>query len=197
MRGEARNGVRTLIGALILLGVFQALSYAIGTGAMLMIVPQDVASRLSGLPQALNIAMTKLHASGLYPAVLVATALSMLGGMSAWFGAAARLPFAVGVDRMLPKALGYRDPKTDAPTVAIWMQAVLVIPIMALSALGANLAGAYDFVRIDGRADLSSFHTFGCLPPTGSSSRGHPPGSTSARPVGPKWGGSSPCWAWP
>ncbi len=146
MRGEARNGVKTLIGALVLLGVFQALSYAIGTATMLMILPQDLASRLGGLPQALNVATSKLHASGLYPVVLLATALSMLGGMSAWFGAAARLPFAVGVDRMLPKALGYRDPKTGAPRVAIWMQAVLVIPIMALSALGANLAGAYDFV---------------------------------------------------
>ena len=146
MRGEAKKGVRTLIGALILLGIFQALSYAGGTAAMMMIVPQDVASRLGGLPQALNVAMTKLHATGLYPAVLLATALSMLGGMSAWFGAAARLPFAVGVDRMLPKALGYRDPKTGAPRVAIWMQALLVIPIMALSALGSSLSGAYDFV---------------------------------------------------
>ena len=146
MRGEAKNGVKTLIGALILLGVFQALMYAGGTAAMLAIVPQDVASRLGGLPQALNAAMSKLHAAPWFPIVLLCVALSMLAGLSAWFGAAARLPFAVGIDRMLPKALAYRDPKTGAPTVSLWMQAALTIPIMALGAAGASVAGAYDFV---------------------------------------------------
>lgn len=146
MRSEGKNGVKTLVGALILLGVFQALSYAGGTAAMLAIVPQDVASRLGGLPQALNAAMTRLHATAWYPLILLATALPMFGGLSAWFGAAARLPFAIGVDRMLPKALSYLDPKTGAPTVALWLQAALTVPIMALSAAGNSVAGAYDFV---------------------------------------------------
>jgi amino acid transporter len=113
---------------------------------MLAIVPPDVASRLSGLPQALHVAMTSLHAAPWFPLVLLAAAVSFLGGLSAWFGAAARLPFAIGVDRMLPKALGYRDPKTGAPTVSLWLQAALTVPIMVLSALGASVAGAYDFV---------------------------------------------------
>ncbi len=146
MRGEAKNGVKTLVGALVVLGLIQAVMYAGGTAAMLAIVPQDVASRLGGLPQALNVAMAKLHAAQGFPIVLLATALSLLGGMSAWFGAAARLPFAIGVDRMLPKAVGYRDPRTGAPTVALWLQAVLTLPIMALSAIGDSVAGAYDFV---------------------------------------------------
>lgn len=146
MRGEAKNGVKTLVGALILLGVFQAVSYAGGTAAMLAIVPQDLASRLGGLPQALHVAMTKLNATPWFPVLLLATALPLFGGLSAWFGAAARLPFAIGVDRMLPKALGYKDPKTGAPTVALWVQAVLTVPIMALSAAGNSVAGAYDFV---------------------------------------------------
>ena len=146
MRGEAKNGIKTLIGALVLLGLVQALLYAGGTAAMLAIVPADVASRLGGLPQALNAAMTKLHAAPCFPVVLLLTALSILGGLSAWFGAAARLPFAIGVDRMLPRAVGYRDPKTGAPTVSLWIQAVLTVPIMALSAIGASVAGAYDFV---------------------------------------------------
>jgi len=146
MRNEARNGVKTLVAALVALGLFQALSYAGGTMAMLAIVPQDVASRLGGLPQALNAAMTKLNAAPWFPIVLLASALAFFGGLSAWFGAAARLPFAIGVDRMLPRALGYRDPKTGAPTVSLWMQALLTVPVMALSAMGASVAGAYDFV---------------------------------------------------
>ena len=146
MRNDVKGGVKALVIALILVGTLQTLGYAGGTGAMLAIVPQDLASRLGGLPDALKVALDRLHILAILPYVLVAVALTFLGGMSAWFGAAARLPFAVGVDRMLPKVVGHVDPKTGAPTVAILIQALLTIAIMALSAAGATLAGAYDFV---------------------------------------------------
>ncbi len=145
-RDEAKNGVKTIIAALIALGIFQVMAYAGGTAAMLAIVPQDVASRLGGLPQALNVALTRLHATAAFPVILLATSLTILGGMSAWFGAAARLPFAIGIDRMLPKALAYRDPKTGAPTVSLWMQAAMTLPFMILSAAGNSVAVAYDFI---------------------------------------------------
>ncbi len=146
MRNEVKDGVRTVVKALILLGCLQTLGYAIGTGAMLMIVPQGLASRLGGLPEAIGIALDKLHLATTQPLFLVIVGLSLLGGLSAWFGAAARLPFAVGVDRMLPAALGRLDAKTGAPVTAIWIQAVLTIAVLGLSALGSSVAGAYDFV---------------------------------------------------
>ena len=146
MRNEVKGGVKTVVKALILLGGLQTLGYAIGTGAMLMIVPQTLASRLGGLPEAIGVALGKLHLTAAQPLFLVVIGLSLLGGLSAWFGAAARLPFAVGVDRMLPAALGRLDPKTGAPVTAIWIQATLTIAVLALSALGSTVAGAYDFV---------------------------------------------------
>eukprot|EP01042_Synura_sphagnicola_P031604 gene31604-40694_t len=146
MRNEVKGGVKTVVKALILLGLFQTLGFAIGTGAMLAIVPQSLASRLGGLPEAIGVTLDKMHLAGIQPAFLMVVALSLLGGMSAWFGAAARLPFAVGVDRMLPAVVGKLDPKTGAPVVAIWIQAVLTIGILGLSTLGSSVAGAYDFV---------------------------------------------------
>jgi len=146
MRNEARGGVKTIVGALILIGLLQVLGYAGGTAAMLAIVPQELASRLNGLPDALGVALGRLHVASFLPYILALTALSLIGGISAWFGAAARLPFAIGVDAMLPKALGHTDPKTGAPVAAILIQTLLVILVMALSTFGASLAGAYDFV---------------------------------------------------
>ncbi len=146
MRNEVRGGVKTVVRALGLLAILQTLGYAIGTGAMLMIVPQSLASRLGGLPEAIGVALGKLHLITVQPLFLVIVGLSLLGGLSAWFGAAARLPFAVGVDRMLPAAVGRLDPKTGAPVMAIWIQAVLTIVVLGLSALGSTVAGAYDFV---------------------------------------------------
>ena len=146
MRNEVKGGVKTVVRALGLLAILQTLGYAIGTGAMLMIVPQALASRLGGLPEAVGAALDKLHLVSAQPIFLLVIGLSLLGGLSAWFGAAARLPFAVGVDRMLPAAVGRLDPKTGAPVVAIWIQALLTIAVLALSALGSTVAGAYDFV---------------------------------------------------
>lgn len=146
MRNEVKGGVKTVVRALGLLAILQTLGYAIGTGAMLMILPQTLASRLGGLPEAIGAALDKLHLVAAQPAFLLIIGLSLLGGLSAWFGAAARLPFAVGIDRMLPAAVGRLDPKTGAPVVAIWIQALLTIAVLALSALGSTVAGAYDFV---------------------------------------------------
>lgn len=146
MRNEVKGGVKTVVRALGLLAILQTLGYAIGTGAMLMILPQTLASRLGGLPEAIGVALNKLHLATAQPVFLLVIGLSLLGGLSAWFGAAARLPFAVGVDRMLPAAVGRLDPKTGAPVVAIWIQALLTIAVLALSALGSTVAGAYDFV---------------------------------------------------
>jgi amino acid transporter len=146
MRNEVKGGVRTVVKALFLLGILQITGYAVGTAAMLMILPQDQASRLGGLPESVGVALTKLHVASLNPLFLTVIGLSLLGGMSAWFGAAARLPFAVGVDRMLPAAVGRLDAKTGAPVTAIWIQALLTIGVLGLSAFGSTVAGAYDFV---------------------------------------------------
>lgn len=146
LRNEAKGGVRQLALALALVGIFLALAYALGTVAMLLIIPQAEASRLGGLPEALELALQQLDASPWRPWVLGALAFALLGSMSAWFGAAARLPFAAGLDRVLPAALGRLDPKTGAPATAILVQTALVIAILALSLAGATLASAYDFL---------------------------------------------------
>ena len=146
LRNEAKGGVRQIARALILVGVFLAFAYALGSAAMLLLLPQDQASRLSGLPEALEIALRELGASAWGPWVLTLLALGLLGQMSAWFGAAARLPFAAGLDKVLPEAFGRRDPRTGAPIVAIAVQTILVIVLLALSQAGATFAAAYDFL---------------------------------------------------
>ena len=146
MRNDVKGGIKTIVPALILLGLLQTLGYAGGTAVMLMIVPHELASRLGGLPDTMAVALAQLHLDRVKPYIFLAIALTFLGGMSAWFGAAARLPFAVGVDRMLPGVVSYQDPKSGAPLVAIGLQAFLVLLIMGLSTLGATLGGAYDFV---------------------------------------------------
>ena len=147
LRNQAKGGAPQIARALVLIGVFLALAYTLGTAGMLMILPQDQASRLAGLPDAMQVALQKLKAPALQPWLLIGLASTMLGGLSAWFGAAARLPFAAGLDKSMPAVLAKLDPKTGAPTTAIWGQAVLVIALLALSQAGATVAAAYDYIN--------------------------------------------------
>ncbi|ESQ76037.1 APC family permease [Asticcacaulis sp. AC402] len=147
LRSEARGGVKTIVTALIMVGVGLAIAYALGTAAMLMILPQDMASRLDGLPGALGVAAEKIGLAAAGPWLTAGLALVMLGGLNAWFGVSARLPFAAGIDHVLPPAIGRQDPKTGAPYVAIWLQTALVVIIMIFSQAGVKtLAGVYDFI---------------------------------------------------
>ncbi len=146
LRGDVKGGTGGVLRALAIIGGILAVNYIAGTAAMLAILrPADV-SRLSGIPQALAAGLGRFGLSGLAPAAMILLALSMLGGFSAWFGVAARLPFVVGADRYLPAAFGRRDARTGAPVVSIVFQALAVIALIALSVAGASIKAGYDFL---------------------------------------------------
>jgi amino acid transporter len=56
---------------------------------------------------------------------LVAT--SSIGGVSAWFAAAARLPFMAGIDRFLPPAFGRLHRKYKTPYMALIVQGLIAV----------------------------------------------------------------------
>src|SRR6202012_5199457 len=99
-----------------------------------------------GLPDALALGLNSLGAGGIAPVILIGAFLYFLGSYSAWFGVAARLPFAAGVDSYLPAAFGRRDPKSGAPVISIATQTVIVAAIVILSQAGESLKGAYYFL---------------------------------------------------
>ena len=146
MRNEVAGGMRTVVRALVFVGLLLALAYVLGSAAMLTILRPEEATRLGGIPDALSASLHRLELGALAPAALLLLALSMLGSLSAWFGVAARLPFAVGVSQGLPAAFARRDPRTGAPTVSILVQAGLVILLLVLSQAGETLESAYDFL---------------------------------------------------
>ncbi len=146
LRGDVEGGTRQILRVLAVVGALLAVAYIAGTLAMLSILQPAEASRLSGVPDALRIALSRLGLGGFAPAALLLLGLSMLGGYSAWFGVAARLPFVIGVDHYLPSAFARRDARTGAPTTAILVQVAAVIALVLLSQAGATVKGAYDFL---------------------------------------------------
>jgi amino acid transporter len=143
---DVRGGVRQILRVLAVVGVLVVFAYMAGTLAMLAILRPDDASRLSGIPDALALAFSRLHLSPLAPAALILLGGTMLGSYSAWFGVAARLPFVIGVDHYFPAAFARRSPKTGAPTIAIIFQVIAVVALVFLGQAGASVKAAYDFL---------------------------------------------------
>jgi amino acid transporter len=146
LRNDVRGGMRTILAVLGGVALLQIAFFVTGTAAMLAILSPQAATRLSGLPDALILGLKTLGLGALAPIALVGGFLCSLGSYSAWFGVAARLPFAAGIDAVLPPAFGRRDPRSGAPVVAIAVQTVIVALIVVLSQAGDTLKGAYDFL---------------------------------------------------
>jgi len=146
LRNEVEGGMRTILCVLALVGVGSLVIYFAGTVAFLVILPKDALSRLAGFPDALRLGLAHVGASGLAPLVIGLFALSMLGQFTGWFGVAARLPFAAGIDAFLPPLFARRDAKTGAPVPAILLQASLTLAMILLGQAGASVAAAYDFM---------------------------------------------------
>jgi amino acid transporter len=70
--------------------------------------------------------------------------VSAIGGVAAWFAAAARLPIVAGVDRFLPPAFGRVHPRWGTPAVALVVQAVIAFVFVLLGQAGTSVKGAYD-----------------------------------------------------
>jgi amino acid transporter len=146
LRSEVRGGMRTILAVLAWVALVQIAFYVAGTSSLLVILSPQAATRLSGLPDALILGLGNLGLGGIAPLVLAGACLCSLGSYSAWFGVAARLPFAAGIDAFLPSAFGRRDPRTGAPVVSIMVQTAIVAVIVVISQAGDTLKGAYDFL---------------------------------------------------
>jgi amino acid transporter len=69
--------------------------------------------------------------------------LDRVGGFGLWFGVGARVPFAAGIDSYLPKSFARLDPRTGAPTVALWTQATVIALFVVIGQAGTTVKGAY------------------------------------------------------
>jgi amino acid transporter len=146
LKNDVQGGVRQILKVLLVVGVLLVFAFSLATLGMLSILSAGDISRLSGLPDTLKLALTRLGAGWLAPTALFGLAAALLGGYSAWFGVAARLPFAAGADRLLPETFARRDPRTGAPRTAILVQVAAVVALVVVSQAGANLKAAYDFL---------------------------------------------------
>ena len=143
MGAEIRDPERTLPRAGWIASGFATLFYISTTIALLVILRPENINELNGLAQAGDKAGRTLGVLWLSPAIALLVSLTALGQIGSFGTAVSRLPFAVGVDRLLPAAFGKVHPRWGTPYVSILtLGAVASFLLIAIQA-GDTMRAAY------------------------------------------------------
>jgi amino acid transporter len=144
MGEEIEDARRTVPRAILTAGAVITILYIMATLAVLLAMPKDQVTGLSGIMQAIQAMTGRVGIGWLAPAVAALVTLNALGGTGGWFAATARLPFVAGIDRFLPKAFGDLHPTWRTPYVALLVQAAIAGLFVFLGQAGTSVHGAYD-----------------------------------------------------
>lgn len=146
MSEEVKNPRKTFPRAILGSGIVIAVIYIAGTIAVLSLMSSVTVDPKSGVFQALTIASAtlKITALGIIAAILVT--VGNAGGVGSTVAGISRVPFAVGVDRYLPRAFAKVHPKWETPYVSILVQAAISGAILLLSQISETTVGAYQIL---------------------------------------------------
>lgn len=144
MSGEIKDARRTIPRALVFAGICVASCYILGTIAVLLSLPPGEIDSLAGLMQAVTATAGRLGWLWIVPVVALLIAVGNLGAAGGFLAATSRIPFAVGIDKMLPPAFGRLHPRWGTPHVAILVQTGLGAVFVFLGQAGTSVKGAYD-----------------------------------------------------
>jgi amino acid transporter len=143
MGGEIKQPERSLPRAMLISGLIIAAIYILGTAMLLIAVPEGAINVITGIPQALAAIGERVALPGLAFIGALLVVLSSTGGLGAWISGVARIPYAIGIDRYLPKALGSTHPRYGTPHVALLTQGIVVTLLMLAAVTESTIEEAY------------------------------------------------------
>ena len=149
---EIKDARRTLPLGIAIAGLAATLIYIAGSASVLVALPSAALNERSGIADAVALSSRHLGLAGLGAVTGGLLALGNLAGTNIWFGGAARVPFAAGVDRALPAWFARLSPRHGTPVNAILVQGVastvIFVSSVFLSVSGGRttIQEAYDIL---------------------------------------------------
>jgi amino acid transporter len=147
---EVKRPERTIPLGILIGGVIAAGIYIAGSVAVLVALPVDSLRELRGITDAIDQTGARIGLPAVGWIVGGLIALSAIAGTLSWMASAARVPFAAGVDRVMPAALGRLHPRFRTPHVALIVQGTVASAIFLVSVFFAmagtrpTIQDAYD-----------------------------------------------------
>jgi amino acid transporter len=143
---EVKRPERTIPLGVLIAGAATTVIYVLGSASVLVALPFESLQELSGITDAIARVGSRVGLPALAGATGGLIALAALAGTLSWMASAARVPFAAGVDRVMPEALGRLHPRYRTPHVALVIQGLISTAIFLVSVTLA-VAGARPTVQ--------------------------------------------------
>jgi amino acid transporter len=144
MGGEIRDPARTVPRAAWFSSAFIGVFYIASTIALLVLLPSARIDELGGVPQA-GVRASQILGTAWLPFVIVvlimAAAIGQLGGQGS---ATARMPFAAGVDHLLPRVFGRLHSRWKTPYAGMLVMGAISTVLLVSSQLGDSMLAGYD-----------------------------------------------------
>src|ERR1035438_1618661 len=143
MGAEIRDPARTLPRAGWIASGFATVFYCATTVAILVLLRPEKISELNGLAEAGESAGLALGAMWLPPLIAVLVMASAVGQFGGFGTSVSRLPFAAGVDNLLPRAFARVHPRWGTPHISIIAFGAVASFLLLIFQLGDSLRAAY------------------------------------------------------
>ena len=141
---EIEDARKNIPRAILIAGALTVILYIAATVAMLLALPAQQIQNMQGIITAITLVATKLGIPWIAAGIALLITFGGLGQAGAWFAAAGRLPFVIGIDRRLPPAFAKIHPKWGTPYVALLVQAAIAAILIFAGQAGTSVAGAYN-----------------------------------------------------
>lgn len=141
---EIENARRNIPRALLLAGALITIIYIATTVAMMLALPTEQIETMQGIMHAITQVATRIGIPWIAAGMALLITVGGLGQAGAWFAAAARLPFVIGIDHLLPRAFGKIHPKWGSPYVSLLLQAGIAALLIFAGQAGTTVEGAYN-----------------------------------------------------
>jgi APA family basic amino acid/polyamine antiporter len=143
MSAEIRRPERTVVPATWMGTASSTLFYVASTLALLVLLQPSAIGELHGLADGVHAAAVFLVLPWLTPVMAAIVVVNSVGGWGGWGAAVSRMPYAAGVDHLLPASFARLHPKWRTPHVAIlWFGFVASFLLIAIQ-LGDTLNAGY------------------------------------------------------
>jgi amino acid transporter len=131
---------RTIPRSIFIAGIATTIIYVAGSASVLFAIPLSSLKELSGITDAVQLVAGRVGLTGLGALTGGLLTLNALAGASSWTAGSARVPFALGVDSVMPAAFARLHPRYVTPHVALTVQA-LASSLIFLASLFFTLSG--------------------------------------------------------
>ena len=143
MGSEIRHPDRDLPRAAMAAGALTLGIYVSVTWALQQLLPATDIGAIEGILQGVDLGVKRLGLERLATPLASVMAVSLAGGLAAWYAGSTRIPFVAGFNDALPAALGRVHPRWGSPYVALLTQGVLTVGFIALTMWGSTVREAY------------------------------------------------------